>query len=636
MSMPVKTNFKSSASKEKKIATIVSSYQRDFPRDSVICSIIQAWAITNSIREVELGKSQRISKKLSLSPAGDMANDLSAAVGMLSLKDVEVAFENLIDFYRKKTEGAVYTPNYITDYLINRCANQRATSTPPRFLDPACGGGGFIIRAIPIISKLYNIDYETVIEKYVYGIDINEESIECAELSLDLFCTENNIFNRDPKGIFKKADTLTTPPSEILNALGVDDGFDIIATNPPYVKLQNLEDQYRIELALAFPEHATGSFSLAMLFLIAGHRLLSNTGALGYITQNNIFTSLAGIGVRDYLQRMKCLNAIVDFEHYKVFYNASAYTCLIFLDNRHRDKFRYLGCNNPKSRLPEIKETDFYSLPLAGLRKEKWRLTAPHHLKNLRTLEGVGTPLGQIAEIRVGFATLKDSVFLLSRQGGDYGIEEGICAPAIKISEMNSEADILANTRCIIRPYRKVGKRWIPISENEIKKIYPNAYAYLRHNYHQLNERDKGKCKMDNFYEWGRSQCIEAPGPKLLTKTFSKGPMFMLDESDSLFCNGYSVRPRSEDGLFDQDIDIKLLQKILNSWVMDYYARLTSFQIDGGYQCFQKNFIEKFSIPNISNQDAAEIERLSGDECEVKICDVFGLEASSVLGVCRG
>jgi len=36
---------------------------------------------------------------------------------------------------------------------------------------------------------------------------------------------------------------------------------------------------------------------------------------------------------------------------------------------------------------------------------------------------------------------------------------------------------------------------------------------------------------------------------------------------------------------------------------MDYYITNTSVQIDGGYPCFQKNFIEKFSIPEFSQNE---------------------------------
>ena len=43
--------------------------------------------------------------------------------------------------------------------------------------------------------------------------------------------------------------------------------------------------------------------------------------------------------------------------------------------------------------------------------------------------------------------------------------------------------------------------------------------------------------------------------------------------------------------------NILIVQKILNSILMDYYVSNTSVSIQGGFPCYQKNFIEKFTIP---------------------------------------
>ena len=149
----------------------------------------------------------------------------------------------------------------------------------------------------------------------------------------------------------------------------------------------------------------------------------------------------------------------------------------------------------------------------------------------------------------------------------------------------------------------------------------------------ELEARGKGKNLPLNFYEWGRSQCMEAPGPKLLTKTFSKSPLFLVDETDSLFCNGYSISPKVSTELFSETLEIRLLQRLLNSWVMDYYTRLTSFHIEGGYQCFQKNFIECFSIPQIEQSDKFQIMTLEGEERERLICKVFNIAPKQVLEI---
>jgi len=621
-------------SREKRIAALVNEHQKEHGRDATISSIIQAWAVANGVALRKLNRSDRLARSVGVRPAGLLQKALLTSVGTFSLKDVEVAFENLIDAARKRSEGVVYTPNYIIDYLIQRCAEKRQPRSLPRLLDPACGGGGFVIRAAPILAKKYGVSLERVIAESLHGMDVSREAVECAAISLELFCAEANLFATVPREVFRVGDSLLTPAKEICKSFGVPHGgFDLITTNPPYVKLQNLEDAYRIQLSETYPEFAQGSYSLAILFLIAGHRMLNSSGFLGFITQNNLFTSLAGVGVRDYLQKTRCLHSIVDFEHFKVFNNASAYTCLIFLDNAARETFGYTTCSDPKTQLSHLRDDNFHSINFSSLQKEKWRLTAPHHLKNINRLETVGTPLGDLADIRVGFATLKDSVFLLNGHSEHQAIESGITVPAIKIAEFATEKELAGNKRRIIRPYRKNGKRWIPLPPDEIKKQFPNAYSYLEAHKAELAERGKGKKLPANFYEWGRSQCMEATGPKLLTKTFSKGPQFILDKTDSLFCNGYSVKPKVTADLFGSAIDIRVLQRILNSKVMDYYTRLTAFQIEGGYQCFQKNFIERFSIPAISATENKAIMALDGEDRERFIAKIFGISYAEIMEI---
>lgn len=622
------------ASREKRIAALVNEHQTEYGRDSTISSIIQAWSESNGVSLKTLDRSDRLARCLEFRTAGVLQKELITSMGALTLKDVEVAFENLIDAARKRSEGVVYTPNYIIDFLIQRCADKRLPKVLPRLLDPACGGGGFVIRAAPILAKTYGVSLEQVIAESLHGMDVSREAVECAAISLDLLCAEHKLTKPVSRQVFRVGDSLLTPAKEICQTFGVPDcGFDLITTNPPYVKLQNLEEAYRAQLSEAYPEFAQGSYSLAMLFLIAGHRMLSRSGMLGYITQNNLFTSLAGVGVREYLQKVKCLHSIVDFEHFKVFNNASAYTCLIFLDNAAREAFGYTACSEPKTQLSQLRDDSFHPIKLSSLQKDKWRLTAPHHLKNINRLESVGTPLGDLADIRVGFATLKDSVFLLNGRSDQQTIESGITVPAIKIAEFSSEQELAANERRIIRPYRKIGKRWIPLTPDQIKTQFPIAFSYLEAHKADLEERGKGKKLPTNFYEWGRSQCMEAAGPKLLTKTFSKGPQFILDHSDSLFCNGYSVKPKPTGDLFGPAIDIRVLQRILNSKVMDYYTRLTAFQIEGGYQCFQKNFIERFSIPAISVSESSEIMSLHGEELEDLIARIFGISYAEIMEI---
>jgi len=102
----------------------------------------------------------------------------------------------------------------------------------------------------------------------------------------------------------------------------------------------------------------------------------------------------------------------------------------------------------------------------------------------------------------------------------------------------------------------------------------------------------------------------------------------MLDATDSLFCNGYSVVVR--DDLLGGAWTLGAVERVLNSSVMHYYASVTSFSISGGYQCYQKNFIERFGLPPIPPDRVREIERCSDDEIKQVYSETLGLSDSLV------
>ena len=47
---------------------------------------------------------------------------------------------------------------------------------------------------------------------------------------------------------------------------------------------------------------------------------------------------------------------------------------------------------------------------------------------------------------------------------------------------------------------------------------------------------------------------------------------------------------------------------------MDYYVTKTSVSIEGGYPCYQKNFIEKFTIPELTQEEIEIIRNLSNPQ----------------------
>ncbi|NUM43245.1 MAG: N-6 DNA methylase [Anaerolineales bacterium] len=617
-----------------------------FSTESTRAAFLLHWAKTNEISVKTIRRGYAVQKLLEEGNSADLKpleGYLKANVGKITLKDLEKAFETLIAPEKRRAYGTVYTPDYIIEYLFRNALKFSQGQHPqyPRICDPSCGSAGFLLKAAEILEKDYGITADRAFQAHLIGIDVDPVALENARCLIELYLASKGVQQAN-LSLFQ-LDSLLTEQLELLRLTQTQDGFDVVVTNPPYVKFQNLEPEYRTQLMEKYSQFAMGNFSLSLLFLMRGHALLSSGGTVGMITQNNLFTSLAGKNVRAYLQQTESVRRIVDFGHHKVFENASAYTCLVFLSATKNKTFEYATLSHVQTLDPPSLETlRFASIAFEKLKASKWRLANADHLANLEKIERIGKPLGVAADIKVGFATLKDTVFFVQANGKDcwvkskngtlYHIESEITKPAVKVSSLKETADLAHNTLRIIFPYERKNGGYKLISEERLKANYPKTYAYLLAQKDLLAQRDKGKKQYETWYAWARSQGMDAPGPKLLTKTFSRFPQFFWDKSDQLFCNGYAVFPKPPD-LFSTTVPIEVLEKILNSKIMHYYAKLTSFEIEGNYQCYQKNFIERFGIPELSSSQKEKLLQLEGDEVNLFLAALYEIDIEEILEI---
>ena len=624
---------------------VIAKLVKNYEENAIRAALLQHWAKINEIPVAKLKQADSAAAFLEASNTTEVArirHKFDQSIFRLSIKDIESIFEILIDSKRRKSQGAVYTPDFIIEYLVKHGLQMRQSISKdaPLICDPACGSGGFLIRAAEILKS--EISIEKAFAECLFGFDNDPWAIEHARCLVELYSILHGFKPSKTNSRLFCRDTLLDSSEDLWHISGADNGFDLVTTNPPYVKLQNLDAKYRTQLSKKFKGYANGNFSLALLFLIAGHRLLAPQGCLAIITQNNLYTSLAGKGVRQYLQDEQCIRRIIDFGHHKVFRQASAYTCLVFLGNEKKKSFEFDALK--RVRANSLNKATFSAIPFSDLKADKWRLAKGNHLENLKIIESTGTPLGVVASIKVGFATLKDAIFLVRRRDEQYctanplnrethRVELGITRPAVKIAALNSAEDLEHNDLRIIFPYEKIKGKYRLIQEKEIKAKFPEAYAYLWKCRNLLKSRDKGKKSYEGWYAWGRTQGREARGPKLLTKTFSKFPQFMLDRSDQLFCNGYAVSIR-DDSLFSSKLTIEVLEKVLNSRMMNYYAKLTSFQIEGDYQCYQKNFIERVGIIDMTEREMTAFLELPKFDANEYLEARYKLNSKDIEEVC--
>ena len=535
---------------------------------------------------------------------------------------------------KKQALGIVYTPQHIINKLISDSYNLLNSEYTPTFLDPACGHGAFLIEAANIISSESNIDIRTCFDKHIFGIDIDLTTTQIAAAVVDAFLVSMGLM---PIGFSKNIlchDTLQVTYAHVISNFKIK-SLDLICTNPPYVKFQNLADDYRIILSDLYPDFTKGNFGLSTLFIPKLLELAGSSGYVSMITQNNLFTSLAGEPLRKFFLNTKSLHRIIDFGCNQVFSNASTYTCLLYLSNRAVESFQYFQfTGNHSIDNSSYSSISYSNVSYDSLNVEKWRLGSKLLLEFLNKCETIGRPLGSILKIRVGFATLADTVFMNKSDSDNFElpdgsfiqIEPGVLVKAVKVADQSIDCPI--KYRTIIFPYDLSSGKAVLLSEQFLRKYYSNTFKYLCAWKTRLIARDKGKIPEDKWYGWGRSQSMTSKGPKLLTKTFSKKPEFFLDNSNALFCNGYSLT-LNEDA-FTRQNDFEIVHRILNSSFFHYYIKSTSFQIEGDYQCYQKNFIERFCIPldEIRTNYKSSMNEL---ELNNLLCSAYNINSSFIL-----
>ncbi|MBR2165970.1 MAG: N-6 DNA methylase, partial [Paludibacteraceae bacterium] len=287
---------------------------------------------------------------------------------------------------KRKRDGVFYTPQYITKYIVENtvgrlCAEKKAEmgideaeyfadknrqmATKKRLLDqltkyrdwllgiticdPACGSGAFLNAALQFLMAEHKLLDEmeakitgstiafqavenSILENNLYGVDINEESVEIARLALwlrtakphrKLNSLNNNIkcgnsLISDPEIAGDKAFNWKAEFPQVF-AKG---GFDIVIGNPPYVQLQSMGDMSDVYAKCGY-EVYNKSADLYCLFYEQGCKLLKDKGLLGFIASNKWLKANYGENLRRYFIANTNPILLVDFPGVRIFPDAT-------------------------------------------------------------------------------------------------------------------------------------------------------------------------------------------------------------------------------------------------------------------------------------------------------------------------
>lgn len=535
----------------------------------------------------------------------------------ISLEILIKLFEFVISPADRIVTGAVYTPKNVRKTILQRVLGVKTEKElrSIRIADISCGCGGFLMDAAQWVHEKTGKTYADIFKDNIWGIDIQEYSIERTKILLSLLALlggedESYDFNLISK------DTLDFKSGK-WNPLFM--GFDVIVGNPPYVCSRNLSEETHAKLK-TYEVCTSGHPDLYIPFFQIAVELLNDDGCLGYITMNTFLRSVNGRAVRNYFSRNRFSISIVDFRGYQVFNSKNTYTCLFFLDKRHITDDIYYAVKEQGDLSDDI---HFAAVSYAALDDGKgWMLNS---FDKTLSIEAVGIQIKDYCSSRHGIATLSNDTYIhkpvaedekyfyINKEGIRLPIEKGICRDIVNPNKLNTIGNLDLLMEKVIFPYRIEDGRAIVYTPDEMKRLFPYALAFLKTKRGVLESRDKGKtCTYPQWYAFGRTQSLVMPRYKLFFPKFANKPLrcVICDAPDLMLYNGLAfVNPNEK--------KLRILKAIIESNLFWEYIQANAKPYASGYYSLSGVDIKHFGIPKFTSEEEDELLAID-DKMEIE------------------
>ena len=559
---------------------------------------------------------------------------------------------------KRKRDGVFYTPQYITKYIVENtigrlCAEKKAemgineaeyfadknrqTATKKRLLaqltkyrewllsiticDPACGSGAFLNAALQFLMAEHKLldemeakvtnssivfpDVEnSILENNLYGVDINEESVEIARLALWLRTAKPHRKLNSLNNNIKCGNSLISDPA-IAGEKAFDwkkefpqvfekGGFDVVIGNPPYVQLQSMGAMSDVYATCGF-ESYNKSADLYCLFTERGYNLLKPNGLQSFIMQNKWMLVDYGKELRRFLSKT-ALRQILNFGDIQFFQDATTYVC-IFVTRKSDVK----GTVSALSLNRKTYHGDFMTEVPTALQEfdyetfgdDPWIIRSAAHTAVLNKMQQ-GKPLKDLPiAINYGIKTgFNDAFFIDGETRSRLIAEDAKSAELIKplLRGRDIQAWVPNDDLFLINPHNGVKNAGIePINIDD----FPAIKMHLNQFYDKLAKRfDKG------ITPYNLRNCdylVEFSKPKIMYPNMTSAFPFIFDDK-GFFGNDKTFMITATDDSFD----LKALAAIFNSKLCKLWIWYNCPELQGGTREIRKVYFENFPVPELN------------------------------------
>jgi len=398
--------------------------------------------------------------------------------------------------YNIKNLGQVSTPDSIVEFMLDIIGYSGEIILNKHILDNSCGEGAFlknIVKRYIKVAKEKDFSQKEIekgLETHIHGVEIDRPAYEnCIRVLNCLFPANYDVRLGD--ALFIKS---------------YDKEMDFVVGNPPYVKIHNLNGDYKNVIS---QKKLKGMVNLYLLFYFLSFKQLNANGKGIYITPS-FLKNASGKVLREKICQEKKLVHIYNFKHRQIFPNITTYPVIaLFANSQKSQKFNYSVAGMKKNKKEKVNLISTTELEWKEVVIEK-RFIFEQQKLLLESKKIFAENAKNYCEVKNAFATLADDVFIADK----FSFTSSDIIKVVK----SSTGEI---KECIF-PYRydKEIRRYLL---KDFEELEPNTQDYLLAFQFQLKTRSiKEK---DKWWQFGRSQAINDVGKNkiYLNSLFNEG-----------------------------------------------------------------------------------------------------------------